>query len=490
MKHKIALIEIQQETNSFSPLLTTRRDFEAMFLKYGDEILPDAQVSKFQTGGFYRTATEYGRDSVQIVPIVCAWAQSGGPLTREVFAHFKEVIATGLQRHPDLAGIWLSMHGAMGVEGISDPEGDLLRWLREQVGDALPIVLPLDLHANITRRMVQHTTCISAYHTNPHRDHFQTGVRSAKLLIDTVLGRIKPTMAYCKLPLLKGGGYNIDFLAPMRRIFGKVRQLEKRKGVLSAAIFPVHIWLDDPELGWSTVVVTDNDPALAKQLAEELAAMCWAVRDVAHPQPDTPETALQKVRKAQWQRLVGTAILCDVSDVVSAGAPGENTHLIRTILEQAPDLVAYTSIRDAEVARQVFEQQAGTSVSVVLGGKLETHFNAPLPLEAILFRKFENATTGKAVVLQRDRTFVVVTEHPNPVMKPQFYKDAGLNLWKADVVVVKNLFPFRYFFLRYNRLTLNVLSAGVTNIDVQQLDYRLRPVPLYPLENVDYFLAT
>jgi microcystin degradation protein MlrC len=484
-RRKIALIEIQQETNSFSPLLTTLKEFEWSFLKYGNDILPEAKTSKFQTGGFYKAMTEYGRDTVEIVPILCAWAQSGGPLTEETFAHFKTVIENALNQHPDLAGIWLSLHGAMGVQGMTDPEGHLLEWLRERVGNKIPIGVPLDLHANITQRMVQHATFITAYHTNPHRDHFQTGFKSGKLLIDTVLGKVKPTMAFCKMRLLKGGGYNIDFLQPMRAIFRRMRQMEKMPSVLSVADFPCHIWLDEPELGWSTVVVTNDNPRLAEQLAEELADLNWNVRTIAHPQPITPEAAIEKVKQAKFRRLFGTVILCDVSDIVSAGAPGENTHLIRAILEHAPTLVSYTSIRDAQAAQMAFDQPERSWIKTTIGGKLEPRFNRPLDFEGKVIRRFKSQLTGKAVVVQREGIHIVISENPNPVMKPQFYQELGLNVWKADLVAVKNLFPFRYHFLKYNRLTINVLSAGTTNVDVHQLDYKHIPRPIFPLDGIE-----
>jgi microcystin degradation protein MlrC len=482
---KIALIEIQQETNSFSPLLTTLKDFECLFLKYGEDILSEAKISKFQVGGFYKAMMEYGRDSVEIVPVLCAWAQSGGPLSIETYVHFKQVIQTVLNQHPDLSGIWLSLHGAMGVENMNDPEGDLLQWLRQRVGHEIPIGVPLDLHANITQRMVNNATFITAYRTNPHRDHFQTGYKSAKILIDTVLGRVKPTMAFRKMRLLKGGGYNIDFLQPMRSIFRKMRQMEQLSGVLSVANFPCHIWLDEPELGWSTIAVTNNDQILAERLAHDLANLNWGVRKIYHPQLDTPESAIVKVNQAKIRRLLGPAVLCDVSDVVSAGAPGENTHIIRAILEQAPELISYTSIRDREVAQLAFDQEEGSWVKLSIGGKLETRFNLPLHFEGKVIRKFESQITGKVAVLQCEGTHIAVSENPNPVMKPQFYHNLGLNLWKADLVVVKNLFPFRYHFLKYNRLTINVLSAGTTNVDVRQLDYKHIPRPIFPLDEIE-----
>ncbi len=481
---KILLIEIQQETNSFSPILTTKKDFEAVYLVYGEDIWPLFSISKFQLGGFYKALKEYQNEAIEVVPVVCAWAQSGGPLSTEIYEHFKDTILEALQKHDDIAGIWLSMHGAMGVENRIDPEGDLLEFIRQYVGKEVVIGVPLDLHANITQRMIDHATFITAYRTNPHRDHFEVGYKSAKLLFDTVLGRVKPTMAFRKMKLLKGGGYGIDFLKPMRAIFQQMTRFERDKQVLSVANFMVHIWLDEPEMGWSVVIITDNNQPLAEQLAEELAVQNWNVRHIPHPQPVSPSEAILQVKKAKLRRLFGFAVLCDTSDVVSAGAPGENTHLIKAIMEQAPELVAYTSIRDGEVARNVYEMFVGSVVKVELGGKLEKRFNAPLNFEGILLTKFYSQVTGKVVVLKCNGTHVVVSEFPNPVMKPIFYKDLGLSLFKADLVVVKNLFPFRYYFLPYNRLTLNVISAGTTNINVHQLDYQYINRPIYPLDEI------
>lgn len=483
MAHKIALIEIQQETNSFSPVLTTLEDFKTFCMLTGDAILPEARQSKFQTGGFMKAAKEYSQN-ITIVPVVCAWAQSGGPLTTATYQFFKDTIQQQLALHPDLAGIWLSVHGAMGVEQLYDPEGELIEWIRTLVGHTLPIAMPLDLHANITARMVRHATFITAYRTNPHRDHFEVGYKSAKLLFETVLGHIKPTMAYRKMPLLKGGGYNIDFLKPMNRIFRWMNRVERNPKVLSIGNFTVHIWLDEPELGWAAVVVTNDDQPLAEQLADELAAMNWEVRAIEHPTPDTPQQALQKTLAASLRRKMGAVIWCDVSDIVSAGAPGENTWLLKEITDHAPQLVAYLPIRDAEAARQAYQLPLGNTVTLSLGGKLETVYNRPYSFGGEIIHKFESQQTGKIVVVKNAGTHAIISEKPCSVTKPQFFEDLNLSIWKADLVVVKNLFPFRYFFWKYNRLTINVLSAGVTNVNVHQLDYKAIPRPIYPLDEV------
>jgi microcystin degradation protein MlrC len=328
-------------------------------------------------------------------------------------------------------------------------------------------------------------TFITAYHTNPHRDHFQTGLRTGKILIDTVLGKVKPVMAFRKMRLLKGGGFTIDFLSPMRKIFHWMKVMERKPGVLSVSTFMVHIWLDDPELGWSTVVVTDGDRQLADDLAEELAEMNWQVRQIAHPQPVSPEQAVEKVKKSWFARLWGTTILCDVSDIVSAGAPGENTWLLKAIVGQVPHLTTYIPLRDAQMAALAFESILHEEIQVTVGGKLDTRYNQPYAFRGeVIFRK-QIKETGKTVVLKNQGTHLILTERPAAVFFPRFFKDLGLNVWKADIIVVKNLFPFRYFFMLYNRKTINVISAGTTSIDVFQLHYAQISRPIYPLDPID-----
>ena len=51
------------------------------------------------------------------------------------------------------------------------------------------------------------------------------------------------------------------------------------------------------------------------------------------------------------------------------------------------------------------------------------------------------------------------------VMRPSFYREVGLSPWRADVVVVKNFFPFLLFFAAYNRKTIFVKTHGATDFE-------------------------
>ena len=370
------------------------------------------------------------------LPILRARAMSGGPVQREVYERFKTQLLRGLQASR-LDGVYLALHGAMGVEGMRDPEGDLLAAIREALGYTIPIGVSHDLHANVTRARAALATFIVGYKTNPHRDFFRTGYDCGKILAGTVLGEIRPVMVVRKMRLLKGGGMNIDLLYPMDRIFRFMARAEKRQGVLSVSTFPVHIWLDDEELGWSAVAVTDANAELAAKTADEIADVAWSIRAVPHPRSYS-----------------------------------------------AQELVSCVPLRDAEAALSAWSRQIGESVTLTVGGKLETRYNRPLEFTGKLLRKTEGEL-GKTVVLRDRGAHLIVSELAPSATQPRFFTDLGLGVWRADIVVVKNLFPFRYSFLAVNRGTLDVETPGTSSVNVFELGYKKIPRPIYPLDPVE-----
>jgi microcystin degradation protein MlrC len=261
----IAVVEMKQETDVISPVKSTLADFD---VNYGEEVISIAVKNKEQMGGFLAAVKDFGAGKITIVPILRARAIPGGPVEKELYDRFKREILEGLRGIKKLDGIYLDMHGAMGIEDLKDPEGDLLQAIREEYGASLPIATTYDLHGNMTERKAKLATFIVGYKTSPHRDMFATGYSAGKILIKTIYGEIHPVMTVNKMRLLRGGGQTMDFLPPMRSIFNRMKEMEKIPSVLSVSNFTVHIWLDEADMGWSTVAVTDNDKALADKLAD------------------------------------------------------------------------------------------------------------------------------------------------------------------------------------------------------------------------------
>ena len=485
---RIAFARIMQETNALSPVPTTLHDFEGSHYLEGDALMravtDGPEVPGFfrraELGGFVRAASVRKAD-VEPVPLLSAWASSGGPLSKECFETLEARLVEQLRRAGRIDAMYFALHGAMGAYGIADPESRLLRSVREVIG-GVPIVVSHDLHGNVTRARTLAADAIVAYQTNPHRDHARIGEKAGRIAIGTVLGELRPTMAWRTLPMLLGGGKTIDFLAPMRAVFRRMRRAE-RSECLAASTLMCHPWNDDPALGWSTVAITDNDLAGAERIADELAELCWQRRHEQPPAFPAPAVAIAQARAAKLRRKLGCVVMADASDVVTAGAPGDSTHLLRALLEHASGLVTYCAVRDPAAVARLWTNSVGDRVALAIGGSLDPARSTPLPVVGNVVGKLDQHGFGKTIVLGVDHLRVVITEGPAMVMRPSFYKQVGLSLWKADIVVVKNFFPFLMFFLPYNRKTLFVRTRGTTDFDAA---FELRfDGPMHPRDVVD-----
>jgi len=211
--------------------------------------------------------------------------------------------------------------------------------------------------------------------------------------------------------------------------------------------------------------VTNNDAAGAERLAEELAEMCWARR---HEQPPTfppPGVAIAQARAARVRRKLGVVMMADTSDVVTAGSPGDSTHLLRALLADGKGLLTYAAVRDPGAVETLWSRAVDEVVTLPIGGTLDPTHSEPLLVTARVISKHERTGFGKNVVIAVEHLRIVITAGPCMVMRPSFYADVGLPIRKADVVVVKNFFPFLMFFVAYNRKSIFVKTKGTTDLD-------------------------
>jgi microcystin degradation protein MlrC len=306
------------------------------------------------------------------------------------------------------------------------------------------------------------------------------------MLLDTLTGALKPTMAWRTLPMALGGGTTLDFLSPTRQLFQWMKKAERDPAVRYISLCMCHMWLDSPDLGWATCVVTHDDQAKAEALAEELADRSWAVRHQLPPELPPAEQAIAEARQARLRRKLGTICMSDASDMVGAGAPGDNTQLLGALLEHAKGMVVYAPIRDEAVVEQLWSHPIGQPAHVTLGG---THEHSPaLPVSGVLRGRHSSPSFGRTVVLTIDHVELVVTSGPPLAMKPSFYRDVGLHPTRADICVVKSLFPFRLYFALHNRKTIYAKTKGATDFDaVWRHAYA---VPTHPRDEVEHWRPT
>lgn len=490
MTRRLGFARIAQETNTLSPVETTLADFRATHFLTGDALGRAVAPGGEEVPGMFRKAELGGfveglaarRADVEPVPLLSAWAVSSGPLTRAAFDALTEELVTRLRAGGPLDGVYLALHGAMGVRGVRDPERELVLAARSVVGGA-PVVASFDLHTNQTRERLAACDAVLSFQTNPHRDHARVGRRAANLLTGMLLDGQRPVIGFRTLPMILGGGLTIDFLPPMLPLFLRLKWLERDPAVLATSINMCHPWNDHPALGWSTTVVTDGDEALAERLAEDLAERCWARRHDEMPRFISASEAVARAREARLSRKLGAVLMADLSDVVTAGAPGENTAILKALLAEGRGLTSYVPVRDPAAVEEIWSRPEGATVTVSVGGKLDPARGEAVVVEGRIQRKDRFHGFERMVVLAVDDVRLVLVEGPAIVMRPSFYEQVGLDVWKADVIVVKNFFPFLLFFAKVNRKTLLVRTSGVTDFDAARV--LTFDGPVHPFSRVD-----
>lgn len=477
-----------QESHPLSPVLTTLEDFRSTHMFEGAELARGMGRFGREVPGFLRNAELSGfaravrrLGGVEPVPLFSAWASSSGPLERGCFDELVGRLKRAIEGAGAIDGLYLALHGAMCAEGVVDPDSRLIEAAREVLGDR-PIAVSHDLHANVTHDRMSAATILCAYHTNPHRDHASTGFRATRLLIETLRGRCRPQMAWRSLPMMLGGGPNLDFWPPLRALFARMHRIAKSPGMLDASVFTVHPFNNHPELGWSTVAIADGASGLAERYADELAEACWNVRTQLPPEFLDVYDAIERARAARLARKLGCVMFADTSDVVTAGAPGESTAILQALLEAGSDLRAYVALRDPVSVAALDGTPLGSTVELMVGGKLDPQRSTPLPIRGRLRNfKTERGLLRMAVV-DVGKTSIVLTEGPALSFHPLVYKTVGLDPLRADVVVVKNYFPFLLYFLPYYRQVHFVKTRGITDWDaIHPLEF---DGPIWPRDEV------
>ncbi len=372
---RIAVAEIAQETDSFSPLVADLRDFELFGLYFGSEVL-ERMRGVGPIGGFLEVAAE--QSGVTLLPIMRAWGSAGGTITAETLDFLTRRLVEGLMQSLPRDGVFLSLHGAAASANEDDVEGHLLQAARAVVGSDMPIVVALDHHANITQRMVVWADALIGHETQPHYPR-ATGLKAADILFRTLRREIRPKMRWQKIPVITPQDQFLTSAGPMKEWFDLARALERRPGVLDVSPYPMQPWLDVAEGGWAVVVHTDNDAGLAQTLAYEMANKAWSLREQFWRSERVPP--MDAVRQAAAAER-GLIILSDTGDSVYGGAPGDSTCILRAMLEQPMPYPAFVPMVVPDALGAATAAGVGAQITVDLGGKIDKVFAKPVRVTA------------------------------------------------------------------------------------------------------------
>jgi microcystin degradation protein MlrC len=217
---RIASGGIQHETNTFSTTPTTLADFirDSQLgpqLEGGNAIIRRYAGTGSIHGGYIDGAQAAG---LELIPLLTAMACPAGVVVQQAFDTILGWFLERLENVLPVDGVLLDLHGAMVTEDYQDAEGAFIDAVRKLVGRDMPIVVTLDLHANITEQMARLADVIIGFDTYPHIDMNERGCEAVELLARIVRGQVSPIQAYRKLPLITMPPMQCTLREPMQSL--------------------------------------------------------------------------------------------------------------------------------------------------------------------------------------------------------------------------------------------------------------------------------
>ena len=507
---RIIVGSLVQESNTFSPRGSSLADFRGGCLLFGEQSLAEFAGKGTEVSGFIAAAEQ---EQVTLIPTMTAWASSAGPLARPDFDWLVDRFLDAVRAAGPADGILLALHGAWVADGESDADGHLLARLRQLVGQDTPVAVTHDIHANATRRVAEAADILVGFQTYPHIDMFETGQRAARLLFHAARGEIRPKLTFRKVPMIVPPENCQTTDGPMAEILALARATERAPGILAASVFPVQPWLDLPELGLSSVIVSDSiiigretdlvGHKVARKAADDLARLAWSKRRAFAVELVAPDKAVSTALAAEH----GPTLLVDSADSTSSGATGDSTAILHALLDSPwasyPERTVLLTMVDAEAARAAVAAGHGATLELKLGGKLDPRRHRPAEVRGLVERVTDGRFTfsagvgsglvaemGPAAVLRVGAIRIVLMENAVPCYDPALYRSVGLEPGQSDAVVVKSPTNFRWTYRDIGRQVIYVDAPGASTPRLASLQYRQAPRPLFPLEDFDWQLGS
>ena len=481
---RVLLGGMKHETCSFVPGLATLDTFRSHHLVEGQDVFGPARGTGQEIDGVIQVARE---NRVELIPTIDGFGGAAPPVTDAAYEYIRDRILAGAREHRGaLDGVMLPLHGAMTTETREDPEGELIAKVREIVGPDVPIVVSFDMHCHLTDLSVRPTDAIVGYHTHPHVDFFDTGLRAMRILVKAMNGEAKPVVVQRKMRMMASAERHNTSVGPMSEVMARIKEIEQEPGILAATIFATQPWMDVEELGWSSVVVADGDRALAQAKADEIAMMLWERRERFLVQKTPIGEAVQAALASDGKPFV----LADSSDSVSGGSHGDGNWLLRTLLEMGYRDTALLTCTDPEAVAACFAAGVGATVTVPVGGKLTPQFFQPVTVTGYVKTLSDGeylsdlppqpVHAGRQAVLQVGGIAIVLTERPVMTIDQAAYHSVGMEPRQFKIVGVKSPGGFRAIYGPFAAGIFEIDTPGPTDSDLTRLPFRRIRRPLWP----------
>ncbi len=480
---KIGIATFSHETCTFCPVPTGIEEFEY----YGPPLVGDQVLSAGEyIGGFVKMAGELG--DAELVGITSPRDAKGGSsgswITLEAFDKYSNAMMEDIKKNGPFDGLFLSLHGAMAVTGIPKPEAELVRRLRKVTGD-IPIFVSLDLHANEDHELSDAADAVFIIKRYPHYDSFLQGERAARVLMQTLKGEYKPTMATRKPGVITPSVFQGTGVSPAMEIMERARRIEERYPGVYVSVAFGFAYADVPDVGATVMVITNNDQEMADDIADDMNDYIWRMREAfaGKKLPKTKEGVALSIAAAKEGRV--PVVIADHAD-----RTGNSTHILEQLIAQGASNFCIATLADSIAIKEMVE--AGLcrkdKVSIDVGGYADEFAGRPVHLEGVLeyFDKYGRYDRC-AVILFGNNNRVILTPTLNQVTTPGIFSALNIKMEDMEIISLKSRVHFRRGFYE-NGLAgaiFEVDAPGLGPADLTTIEYKNIPKDIYPVYNRD-----
>ena len=466
MRHRIAIGGIHIESSTFSPHRSGPADFTVV---RGDELLARHQDLP---------------GDVDWLPLVHARALPGGAVERDFYESVKTELLERLRATLPLDGVFLDIHGAMSVVGMTDAEGDLASAVRDVVGPASLISAAMDPHGNMSRRLVTALDLATSHRLSPHEDAPLTRKRAVANLVSCLDRGVRPVKAWVRVPVLLPGEKACTRDEPARSIYGGLAEIERRAEIIDAAVWIGYAWADEPRCG-AAVVVTGTDADATLREARGLAERYWDARSrfafstAAGDADWCIETALASRERP--------FLISDSGDNPTAGGAGDVAYMLERLLSH-PALASgrasaiWASVVDPSAVARCMAIGEGGAVELRVGGVFGSIDGAGVALRGVVARVSIDPVGGDIAVVASGGVRAVLTSRRKPFHFIRDFTQLGLDPRACDLTVVKvgYLVPDLFDAAKGSLLAL---TPGGVDQNILRLGHTRLDRPIYPLDS-------
>ncbi len=462
---QIAIGGIAIECCTFSRLTTRLEDLSVW---RGDDLL-----------ALYPSLSAY--QDVIFTPLVQVRATPGGTLARDVYEQLKQELIEGLRSGGQWDGVYLDLHGALSVVGMTDAEADLTGAIRAAVGEQTRISASFDLHGNLSEAVVGNLDLLTAYRTAPHIDMDDTRSRAIALLVESIRHKTRPVIAFARLPMLLPGEMAMTTSPPADRLYASLAQTIAEHDLLDASYFVGYVWADEARTGASAAAV-GLDPAATEKAVQALADSWWNARhefDFGMPTASVDEAISMAVAAADRAAPV---FISDAGDNITGGGVGDVPYMLERLIAHGVTNAIYAALVDSSAVTACFDAGLNAQIPLMLGGKLDTTHGLPLAVEAVVRFLHHQAGGQRQAVIETKGIRVILTERRTAFTEEKQFAALGLSLQNTPITVVKlgYLFPDLQ---RIARTGILAFSPGALNPNVRALRYQHIRRPIFPLDD-------